>query len=124
MKMKLSLLLTGAVILTGVFIIFLVSFTNRQIKTSYAQNQPFIQVSDNLKFKTTVAHLWFEEFIAGDTSIHPEKDVITKFTGSQQILTGILDGTKTELGTFEKIEDADIKLTLFFQLLFLNKMVN
>jgi hypothetical protein len=112
MKYKLSFILTGAVLLTGIFIIFLVRLTNQQIKDSYAQNQPFIQVSDNLKFKTTVAHLWFEEFMAGDTAINPEKDVITKFTGSRQILTGILDGTKTELGTFEKLADPDIKLTV------------
>jgi hypothetical protein len=112
MKLKLSTLLTGIVVLTGAFIVFMVKYTNQRIEESYASNQPFIQVSDNLKFKTTLAHLWFEEYMAGDNSINPEKDVITKLSGASQILNGILTGTKTELGTFHVIKDTEIRHTV------------
>lgn len=109
MKLKLSSILTSVVLTFGVIIIFLINFTQREITNSYNNNQPFIQVSDNLKYKTTVGHLWFEEFMAGDHSIDPDKDVIAKFESSSKILTGILDGSDTELGRFQKIEDAQIK---------------
>jgi GAF domain-containing protein len=112
MKARLSILLTGIVAIVGVIIIFLVNLTQQEILETYNDNQPLIQVSDNLKYKTTVGHLWFEEFMAGDQSINPERDVISQFESSGKILIGMLNGSTTELGTFEKIDDADMKATV------------
>ena len=124
MKIKLSVLLTGIVLAVGVFIVFLVNLTQLRITSTYTSNQPLIQVSDNLKYKTTLAHLWFEEYMAGDQSINPEKDVITNFISSKKILTGITQGAETELGTFEKIEDPDMKALVRSTLEELNQIEN
>lgn len=111
-KLKLSSILTGIVLVVGVIIILLVNLMQNKISNTYTRNLPLIQVSDNLKYKTTVGHLWFEEYMAGDASIDPEKDVIARFESSSKILRGILDGSETELGTFQEIEDADMKAVI------------
>jgi hypothetical protein len=108
MKTKLSIVIPGIVLLAGILIIILINRTQSETTDSYNKNQPLIQVTDNLKYKTTVGHLWFEEYMAGDESIDPEKDVISRFETSSQILKGVLKGGVTELGTFEKLEDADM----------------
>ncbi|QHT69212.1 GAF domain-containing protein [Rhodocytophaga rosea] len=108
MKTKLSIIIPGIVLLAGGLIIILIKYTQSETTASYNKNQPLIQVSDNLKYKTTVGHLWFEEYMAGDESIDPQKDVLARFETSSQILKGILKGGTTELGTFEKLEDADM----------------
>ncbi|TRU33033.1 MAG: GAF domain-containing protein [Microcystis aeruginosa Ma_MB_F_20061100_S20D] len=46
--------------------------------------------------------------MAGDESIDPQKDVLTRFETSSQILKGVLKGGTTELGVFEKLVDADM----------------
>lgn len=112
MKLSKSLITAISVAAAGAIVVFMVHFCRSKITQNYEENQPYILVCDNLKYKTTVAHLWFEEYMAGDVSINPEKDVISKMESSIIILDGVLEGKETELGLFVKIEDADIKQTI------------
>ena len=92
--------------LIGAVITVLVLYVNQNMQNTYEQNLPYVNLGDNLKNRTTKAHLWFEEAMAGDASIDFKKDVLKLLTDSRDILQGAYDGKETELGTF-KLSDEE-----------------
>jgi len=95
----------------GVAITLLVLYVNQNTQRTYEKNLPYVNLGDNLKNRTTKAHLWFEEVMAGDNAIDFAKDVIPLLTSSRDILQGAYDGKETELGTF-KISDEETSAIL------------
>jgi PAS domain S-box-containing protein len=98
--------------LVGIVTTILIVYVQRNILGTYNKNLPFISLGDNIKNRSTQAHLWFEELMAGDNTLNFEKDVWPLFTSSQTILQGAYDGTETELGTFEKPEEEETRAIL------------
>jgi PAS domain S-box-containing protein len=92
----------------GVLITLLIAYVERNILSTYQRNLPYITLGDNIKNRSTQAHLWFEELMAGDPSLNFERDVLPLFVASQKILQGAYDGEETELGKFEKVSDEDL----------------
>lgn len=84
----------------GVAITLLVLYLSQNMQNTHQRNLPYVKLADNLKNKTTKAHLWMEEGIAGDQSIDFNKDVLPLLTSSRDILQGAYDGKETELGKF------------------------
>lgn len=112
--MKLSKALRYTLIFAGIGVItlFLIVYVQRNTLHTYNKNLPYISLGDNIKNRTTKAHLWFEEVMAGDNTIDFEKDVLVLFTSSQEILKGAYDGQSTELGQFIKTEDEETRVIL------------
>lgn len=77
-------------------------YVTRSIHASYGRFIPLSRLADHVKNKTTSAHLWFEELLAGDEGVVFENDVMKNLTSSQSILQAAYDGKSTELGYFEK----------------------
>lgn len=112
MKFNKALRYTSGFILIGAVISVLVIYVERNTLTTYQRNLPYINLGDNLKNRITKGHLWFEEAMAGDNSIDFDKEVITMFTSSSEILQGAYDGKDTELGSFENSNDEETKALL------------
>jgi putative methionine-R-sulfoxide reductase with GAF domain len=78
----------------------MVLYVTEDMQNTFKRNLPYVSLGDNLKNRTTRAHLWFEEAMAGDNSINLDEDVISLLTSSQEILQAAYDGKETELGSF------------------------
>lgn len=89
----------------GLVVTILIAYVQRNTLAVYDRNLPYISLGDHIKNKSTKAHLWFEELMAGDATLNFEKDVLSLFTSCHDILQGAINATETELGTFEKIDD-------------------
>ncbi|HEY8937720.1 MAG TPA: GAF domain-containing protein [Cyclobacteriaceae bacterium] len=96
----------------GLIITALVFYVQRSTIKTYDGNLPFINLSDNIKNRIAVGHLWLEEAIAGDQSIDVEKDVLGRFTSSKAILQAAYDGKESEIGTFQEPKEEDAKVIL------------
>jgi PAS domain S-box-containing protein len=112
MKFSKALRYTLIFAAVGILVTFLIVYAQRNILNTYNQNLPFISLGDNIKNRSTQAHLWFEELLAGDNSLRFEEDVLSLFISCQQILQGAYDGKSTELGTFQKPTDEETKALL------------
>jgi hypothetical protein len=91
----------------GMLISLLVIYVESSILKTYERNLPFISLGDNLKNRSTQAHLWLEEFMAGDESISFEREVLLGFKSCEAILLGAYNSEQTELGKFNKIDDPE-----------------
>lgn len=89
----------------GLVVTILIAYVQRNTLAVYDRNLPYISLGDHIKNKSTKAHLWFEELMAGDATLSFEKDVLELFTSCHDILQGAINSTETELGAFEKIDD-------------------
>jgi PAS domain S-box-containing protein len=107
MKSKISRALryTIGFAITGLLVTFLVIYVQRSTLATYEKNLPYLSLGDNVKNRSTQAHLWFEELMAGDESLNFERDVMPLFITSKEILEGAYMGQNTELGDFEKIDE-------------------
>jgi PAS domain S-box-containing protein len=112
MKFSKALRYTMIFAAVGILVTFLIVYVQRNTLATYNQNLPFISLGDNIKNRSTQAHLWFEELIAGDQNLHFEKDVLTLFVSCQQILEGAYEGKTTELGSFQKPTDEETRALL------------
>jgi hypothetical protein len=107
MKLKLSILLTLIAAFVGIATTSLVYTSQNKISKTYEDNLPLIGLSDKVRYNVTKGHLWFEEYMAGDNSIHPEKDVIKLFIDSKSTLDSMLKSEESN-----DAENIEIRLTI------------
>jgi hypothetical protein len=100
MKKSMAIRYTILLAITGIVITLLTLYVSQNMQRTYEQNLPYVTLGDNLKNRTTKAHLWFEELMAGDGSLDMKKDVMPLLTSSRTILQGAYDGKQTELGNY------------------------
>lgn len=96
----------------GLVVTLLIAYVQRNTIAVYDRNLPYISLGDHIKNKSTKAHLWFEELMAGDETITFEKDVLSLFTSCHDILEGAINSSETELGAFQKIDDEETYVIL------------
>ncbi len=111
-KTKLSVLFAVGIASAGVIVIFMIITMQRNIFLIYEQNLIYITLDDKIKHKTASAHLWFEELLAGDSTIAFETDVMSPLESARSIITGALRGEHTEIGDFQKTDDHRITYRL------------
>jgi PAS domain S-box-containing protein len=112
MKFSKAKLYTLIFSVLGLVATLLVFYVLRDILVTYDRNLPLIKLGDNVKFRTTRAHLWFEELLGGDKTANFEQQVLQPFTSSQKILQAAYDGQETEIGKFSRIDDEETKVIL------------
>jgi PAS domain S-box-containing protein len=112
LKISNALRYTFIFAVVGLVTLALMIYVQRSILNTYDRNLPYINLGDHIKNRTTKAHLWFEELLAGDQTVKFDKDVLAQLNMSQQILQGAYDGAATEIGTFEKTNDEETKILL------------
>ena len=98
---------TIAFAIIALVISLLVTYVQRNTVSTYEYNLPYIVLGDNIKNRTTKAHLWFEELMAGDASRDFQRDVLQPLNTSRNILQTAYDGKQNELGNFSKTVDED-----------------
>jgi len=106
----------------GIIFSVLIAYVERSTINSYEDNLPYVNLGDHVKNRTTEAHLWFEELIAGDASINFETNVLQPLQSSQEILQGAYDGKETALGSFKKKTDEETKIILKESLISLDRL--
>jgi PAS domain S-box-containing protein len=107
MKPKISRALryTIAFVSSGLLLTLLIVYTQRGMLAAYHRNLPYVSLADNIKNRSTQAHLRLEEILAGDESLDFARDVKPLFISSTEILQGAYKGQSTEIGNFKKMDD-------------------
>jgi hypothetical protein len=105
MKQSLTIRHTIYLAITGIVITLLVWYVNQNMRNTYEKNLPYVTLGDNLKNRTTKAHLWFEEIMAGDQSMDFDKDVISLLNSSHTLLQDAYDGKENELGKYQLTDE-------------------
>jgi PAS domain S-box-containing protein len=101
----------------------LIAYVQRNTVNTYEYNLPYLTLGDNIKNRTTTAHLWFEELMAGDASREFQRDVIQPLSTCRAILQSAYDGKKNELGNFAKPVDEDTKAFLKEAVVSIDKLI-
>jgi hypothetical protein len=108
----------------GLLIAVLIAYVERRTVSTYQRNLPYISLGDNVKNRVTQGHLWFEELMAGDASLNFERDVLTVFNSSKDILQSAYDGKENELGKFAKSDDEETQVIIKESLVSLDKLLS
>jgi PAS domain S-box-containing protein len=108
----------------GLLIAVLIAYVERRTVSTYQRNLPYISLGDNVKNRVTQAHLWFEELMAGDASLNFERDVLSLFNSSKDILQSAYDGKENELGKFAKSDDEETQVIIKESLVSLDKLLS
>jgi len=84
----------------------LIVYANWVSSRHFDRNAPLIRLSDVVQQKVALAHLWFEEALAGDDSIQLDRDVYAPLDQARDFLEAALNGGQTVLGRVVKVDDA------------------
>jgi PAS domain S-box-containing protein len=110
MKKNIAVRYTVLLASIGIVVTALSGYVMFNTQTTYNRNLPYVKLGDNLKNRTTQAHLWFEEAMAGDQSLNFERDVIPLLTSSRNILQKAYDREETELGKFNSTDEETLAI--------------
>jgi len=91
---------TLAVLLAGIFCIGGLDWSQRVTARENTRNENQLTTLANTKEKVLLAHLWFEEWVGGDTTIQLDKDVFHQLDVAVEALTVLLkqhDGDEASL---------------------------
>ena len=91
--------------LLTISIVYYSFYTGRAIAEGH---YPLINATMEIKLEATTAHLWFEEIISGDQSIHI-KDVWEHINQSEWYARAMLEGGTNEQGNFIPLEDPNLR---------------
>jgi len=108
--------------IAGLIISSLITYVERNTVNTFEEYIPYLTLGDNVKNRSTQAHLWFEELMAGDESLNFENDILARFKGAREILQSAYDGKETTLGTFSNTVDEDTKVLLKEGIIALEKL--
>ncbi len=73
------------------------------------QDQPLVGITENLKLKVAIAHLWFEEAISGDESINLSTQVYANIDEALALANAMLDGGQTSGGMVRAIGEGAVR---------------
>src|SRR5688572_3024788 len=107
-----ALKFTLGFVIVGLIVVTLVSVVQRGAIDAYHTNLPYVRLSDQLKSQVTQANLWVEHVKRADEKLNFERDVREPLLKSKGLLESMYEGKETDLGTFEKAEDEDLKAIL------------
>jgi hypothetical protein len=107
----------------GIIITVLVFYVQRSTLSTYQRNLPYLSLGDKIKNNTTLGHLAMEEAIGGDKSVDFERDVMNRFTTSRDLLQAAYDGKESALGTFQKIDNEDVRALLKTSIFNIEKLI-
>jgi len=85
----------------GVFSIAVVFYSQWLTTRDFYQNTTLIRITQAVQREIAMAHLWFEEALAGDTSINLDADVRRRIRTAQDLVTTAHDGGTTTYGVVE-----------------------
>jgi len=81
------------------------SYLGREMAERYA---PLIDAAMEIKLEATTAHLWFEEIISGDRSLHI-KEIWKHIDEAEWYAHAMLEGGKNNEGNFEQLDDPRLR---------------
>jgi diguanylate cyclase (GGDEF)-like protein len=99
------LLLIG---MTAILSILLLLYIHVISKSTSQKFVPWVDASMEIKLETTLAHLWFEEMLAGDSSLSIDT-VYQHVTLAKWYATAILDGGENEQGIYYPLQDSKLR---------------
>jgi PAS domain S-box-containing protein len=102
-------------IITSLIITLFVGYVERKTIATYDKNLPYLKLGEDVKNRTSQAHLALEEYIADDNAVNVENDITGNFNASIALLQSAYDGKESELGKFQLANEeirAVIKETL------------
>src|SRR5688572_13046382 len=107
-----ALKFTLGFVVVGLIVMILVAIVQRGAINAYHSNLPYVRLSDQLKNQVTQLNLWVEHVKRVDPKLNFERDVREPLSKSKVLMESMYEGKETDLGTFEKAEEEDLKAIL------------
>jgi hypothetical protein len=107
-----ALKFTLGFVIVGLGILILISVVQRGAINAYHNNLPYVRLSDHLKNQVAQSNLWVEHVKRVDPRLNYERDVREPLSKCKVLLESMYDGKETDLGTFDKADDEDLKAIL------------
>ena len=93
------------------FTIAIVYYTFHTGRNIAERHSPLVGAAMEIKLEATTAHLWFEEVMSGDRTVHIE-EIWAHLDQSQWYAQAMLDGGTNEKGVFLALSDPDLRLQI------------
>jgi PAS domain S-box-containing protein len=93
-------------------IIVFISLVQLGAINAFADNLPYIKLSDKLKSEVAQLHRWAEQVKKTDDKLNLERDVIAPLSETKVLVESMSEGRETEFGTFEKPDDEESQALL------------
>jgi hypothetical protein len=104
MKKRMAVRYMVQLLAVGLLIAATVKIVHQKTVGDFANNQPYINLGEELMIRSTKGHLNLEEALAGDESIDYEKDIKPMFTATRDVLQKAYDGNDEYTMTDEEIK--------------------
>ncbi|MFQ5651365.1 MAG: response regulator [bacterium] len=98
-------LLSAGLLAVGLVAVAMVFYSQRLMSHTFDRDAVLIRLSDAVRLKIAVAHLWFEEALTGDESIELQRDIYQQIDSALALIAAGLNGGETALGTIEAVTD-------------------
>lgn len=105
-------MLEVGILAVGIVAIAMVVYSQSLMWRTFDRDAALIRLSDVVQQKIAVAHLWFEEALAGDESIELDHDVYQNIAEVLELLTAALQGGATAFGRVKAVEDKQVRTDL------------
>ena len=92
--------LVGGILIVGVLSISMVIYSQWLSTRDFRENAAVIKMTQKIQQEVAMAHLWFEEALAGDKSIDLQKDVYDRTTVALSLVDAGLGRGEAALRTF------------------------
>ena len=96
------------IVLSAVIMLSAIAVTFISAESVTRKHAPLILAIDQIKIQTTLAHLWFEEAISGDTSVKIE-DIQAHIAESQEAAQMILAGGDSSFGKMNALKESPLR---------------
>lgn len=109
-------------LLSGLVLTVILAYIQKTTSRIYDENQPYIRLGETVKSRVMRAHLNLEEIAGGETSLNHNGDVTALLNSSMLLLEAAYDGKETELGSFSKTNDEELRAMIKETLLAIEKL--
>jgi signal transduction histidine kinase/DNA-binding response OmpR family regulator len=105
-------LVIGAMLVVGALAIGTVFYSQQLTSRTFEQDAPLILLSESVEWNVAVAHLWFEEALAGDASIDLRRDIYSHIDEALALINAAIEGGETPAGKIYSIQDTHVQADL------------
>jgi PAS domain S-box-containing protein len=107
-SLRYTLIFAALALVVTVFIIY----SQQRSVNAYRYHLPYASLADRAKSRVAGAMLAFDEMLNGNKTLEAEKEIFSPLANTQALLQAAYDGKASDLGTFRKPTQEDLKALL------------
>jgi PAS domain S-box-containing protein len=110
--------------IAGIIVTAFMGYLQRRTIGTFEEKLPYLTLGETLKYRVVRAQLNANEISRGDATVSFDNDVLSQLTSAQALLQGAYDGKTTDIGTFRKSKDEDIRAIIKESIMDVEKLIS